>query len=111
VPNHKKLRRLYAKKRSLGSPARRPWPLVFGLAARTEPKLTAGFVHEQRGGGRRFRIAAIVDDFTGECLVLIADTFPVCGKLVRRSDFLSAILIEATIPNSWCRWRGYLQRG
>jgi putative transposase len=32
------------------------------------------FVHDQLGDGRRFRILAIVDDFTRECLALVADT-------------------------------------
>jgi transposase InsO family protein len=32
------------------------------------------FLHDQMSDGRRFRILAIVDDFTRECLCLVADT-------------------------------------
>jgi hypothetical protein len=32
------------------------------------------FLHDQLSDGRRFRILAIVDDFTRECLCLVADT-------------------------------------
>jgi putative transposase len=32
------------------------------------------FLHDQLCDGRRFRILAIVDDFTRECLALVADT-------------------------------------
>jgi len=32
------------------------------------------FVHDQLSDGRRFRILAVVDDFTPQCLALVADT-------------------------------------
>jgi putative transposase len=32
------------------------------------------FLHDQLSDGRRFRILAVVDDFTRECLALVADT-------------------------------------
>ena len=37
------------------------------------------FVSDQLGSGRRFRILAVVDDFTRERLALAADT-SLCGK-------------------------------
>jgi len=77
--NHKKLRRLYAeerlqvrrrggRKRALGTRA----PLA--LPQGSNQRWSLDFVHDQLSDGRRFRILAIVDDFTRECLALVADT-------------------------------------
>jgi putative transposase len=43
------------------------------------------FVHDQMtdGHGRRFRILAVVDDCTGECLVLVTDTAIPGARVVR----------------------------
>ena len=77
--NHKKLRRLYAeerlqvrrrggRKRALGTRA----PLA--LPQGPNQRWSLDFVHDQLSDGRRFRILAVVDDFTRECLTLVADT-------------------------------------
>jgi putative transposase len=77
--NHKKLRRIYAeerlqvrrrggRKRALGTRA----PLTVPQAA--NQRWSLDFLHDQLSDGRRFRILAVVDDFTRECLALIADT-------------------------------------
>jgi putative transposase len=77
--NHKKLRRLYAeerlqvrrrggRKRALG--ARAPLTLPQG----PNQRWSLDFLHDQLSDGRRFRILAIVDDFTRECPALVADT-------------------------------------
>src|SRR5215471_8306903 len=77
--NHKKLRRLYAeerlqvrrrggRKRALGTRA----PLT--LPQGPDQRWSLDFLHDQLSDGRRFRILAIVDDFTRECLCLVADT-------------------------------------
>jgi putative transposase len=77
--NHKKLRRLYGeerlqvrrrggRKRALGTRA----PLA--LPQGPNQRWSLDFVHDQLSDGRRFRILAVVDDFTRECLALIADT-------------------------------------
>lgn len=77
--NHKKLRRIYAeerlqvrrrggRKRALGTRA----PLVLPQGA--NQRWSMDFLHDQFSDGRRFRILAIVDDFTRECLALVADT-------------------------------------
>ena len=77
--NHKRLFRLYreerlmvrrrgGRKRALGT--RAPMMLPDGPNVRW----SLDFVHDQLGDGRRFRILAIVDDCTRECLVLVADT-------------------------------------
>ena len=77
--NHKKLRRLYVeerlqvrrrggRKRALGTRA----PLA--LPQGPNQRWSLDFLHDQLSDGRRFRILAIVDDFTRECLALVADT-------------------------------------
>lgn len=79
VLNLKKLRRLYheekltvrkrgGRKRALGT--RRP--LV--LPSRANERWSLDFVSDAFTDGRRFRVLAIVDDFTRECLALVADT-------------------------------------
>jgi putative transposase len=98
--NHKKLRRLYAeerlqvrrrggRKRALGTRA----PLV--LPRGPNQRWSLDFVHDQLSDGRRFRILAIVDDFTRECLALVADT-SLSGLRVGRA--LDAIIAERGKP-------------
>ena len=53
------------------------------------------FLHDQLSDGRRFRILAIVDDFTRECLALVADT-SLSGQRVGR--VLDAIIAERGRP-------------
>ena len=53
------------------------------------------FLHDQLSDGRRFRILAIVDDFTRECLALVADT-SLSGLRVGR--VLDAIIAERGKP-------------
>ena len=77
--NHKKLRRLYGeerlqvrrrggRKRALGT--RAPMTLPQG----PNQRWSLDFVSDTLTDGRRFRILAVVDDFTRECLCLVADT-------------------------------------
>ena len=77
--NHKKLRRLYAeerlqvrrrggRKRALGT--RAPMTLPQG----PDQRWSLDFVSDTLTDGRRFRILVVVDDFTRECLCLVADT-------------------------------------
>ena len=77
--NHKKLRRLYAeerlqirrrggRKRALGTRA----PLV--LPHGPNQRWSLDFVSDTLTDSRRFRILAVVDDFTRECIALVADT-------------------------------------
>jgi putative transposase len=49
------------------------------------------FLSDALADGRRFRILAIVDDFTRECLALIADTSLPGLRVVRELDALIAI--------------------
>jgi len=77
--NHKKLRRLYreerlqvrrrgGRKRALGT--RAPMAMPQG----PNQRWSLDFVNDQLSDSRRFRILAVVDDFTRECLALVADT-------------------------------------
>jgi putative transposase len=98
--NHKKLRRLYAeerlqvrrrggRKRALGSRT----PLV--LPQGRNQRWSLDFLHDQLSDGRRFRILAVVDDFTRECLALVADT-SLSGVRVGRE--LDAIIAQRGKP-------------
>ncbi len=89
--NHKKLRRLYAeerlqvrrrggRKRALGT--RAPMPLPQGANQRW----SLDFVSDAFSNGRRFRILAVVDDFTRECVALVADTSLSGARVTREMD-------------------------
>lgn len=95
VMNLKKLRRLYreekltvrkrgGRKRALGT--RRP----LALPSRPNERWSVDFVSDAFTDGRRFRILAIVDDFTRECLCLVADTSLSGARLARELDSLIA---------------------
>jgi putative transposase len=79
VMNQKKLRRLYreeklqvrrrgGRKRALGT--RRPML----VPERANARWSLDFLSDTISDGRRFRVLAIVDDYTRECLALVADT-------------------------------------
>ena len=63
-----KVRRRGGRKRALGTRA----PLT--LPQDPNQRWSLDFLHDQLSDDRRFRILAIVDDFTRECLALVADT-------------------------------------
>ena len=79
VMNLKKVRRLYAeerlqvrqrkgRKRATGT--RAPMAIPQG----PNQRWSLDFVSDVFAGSRRFRVLAVVDDFTAECLCLVADT-------------------------------------
>lgn len=79
VVNHKKLRRIYreerlqvrrrgGRKRALGTRA----PLA--LPQGPNQRWSLDFVSDTLTDSRRFRMLTVVDDFTRECVVLVADT-------------------------------------
>jgi putative transposase len=79
VVNHKKLRRLYreerlqvrrrgGRKRALGTRA----PLA--LPQGPNQRWSLDFVSDTLTDSRRFRMLTVVDDFTRECVALVADT-------------------------------------
>jgi putative transposase len=49
------------------------------------------FVSDTLTSGRRFRILAVVDDFTRECLGLVADTSLSGARVARELDGLIAL--------------------
>jgi putative transposase len=95
VVNHKKLRRLYGeerlqvrrrggRKRALGTRA----PMA--LPQDANQRWSLDFVSDMLLDGRRFRILAVVDDFTRECLCLVADTSLSGTRVARELDGLVA---------------------
>jgi putative transposase len=95
VMNLKKLRRLYSeeklqvrkrggRKRALGT--RRP--MVLPQAA--NERWSLDFISDAFTDGRRFRVLAVVDDFTRECLTLIADTSLSGTRVARELDAIIA---------------------
>jgi len=100
--NHKKLRRLYAeerlqvrrrggRKRALGTRA----PMV--LPQGPNQRWSLDFVSDTLTDGRRFRILAVVDDYTRECLCLVADTSLSGRRVVRELD---AVMARRDRPHS-----------
>jgi len=86
--NRKRVQRLYreerltvrrrgGRKRAIGT--RRP--MVMPLAP--DQRWSLDFISDQLTDGRRFRILAVVDDCTRECLALVADT-SISGRRVAR---------------------------
>jgi putative transposase len=93
--NHKKLYRLYreegltvrrrrGRKRATGTRA----PITIPQAA--NQRWSLDFVADVLSWGRRFRVLAIVDDFTREALALVVDTSIGGRRIVRELDALIA---------------------
>jgi putative transposase len=89
--NHKKLRRLYGeerlqvrrrggRKRALGTRA----PMTLPQAP--NQRWSLDFLSDTTSDSRRFRILAVVDDFTRECLCLVADTSLSGVRVARELD-------------------------
>lgn len=100
--NRKKFRRIYqeeklqvkrrgGRKRALGT--RRPMTLPDG----PNERWSLDFVSDSFTDGRRFRVLAVVDDHTRECLALVADTLQ-SGKRVARE--LDAIIASRSEPRT-----------
>src|SRR5437867_9462892 len=96
VMNHKKLRRLYreerlqvrrrsGRKRAVGT--RAPMALPQG----PNQRWSLAFLSDAFADGQRFRILAIVDDFTRECLALVADTSLPGLRVARELDAVIAM--------------------
>ena len=96
APNHKKLLRIYreeglkvrrrgGRKRALGT--RAPMTLPQG----PNQRWSLDFVSDALGCGRRFRILCVVDDFTRECLALVADTSLSGARVAREFDAIVAL--------------------
>ena len=79
------------RKRALGTRA----PLA--VPDRPNERWSLDFVSDALTDGRRFRILAVVDDFTGECLALVGDT-SISGQRVARE--LNAIIAARGRPKT-----------
>ena len=95
VMNLKKLRRLYreerlqvrkrgGRKRALGT--RRP----MAVPQAANERWSLDFISDAFTDGRRFRVLAVVDDFTRECLALVADTSLSGTRIARELDAVIA---------------------
>lgn len=93
--NHKKLRRLYreerlqvrkrgGRKRAVGTRA----PMAIPQGA--NQRWSLDFVSDTFTDSRRFRIFTVVDDFTRECLTLVADTSLSGARVARELDAIIA---------------------
>jgi putative transposase len=93
--NQKRFRRLYreeglsvrkrgGRKRALGQRA----PIA--LPSRPNERWSLDFVSDSFTDGRRFRVLAVVDDFTRECLGLVADTSLSGLRVARELDTIMA---------------------
>ncbi|MCH2456734.1 MULTISPECIES: IS3 family transposase [Henriciella] len=91
VMNHKKLRRLYreeglavkrrrGRKRATGT--REPMPVPDGPSKRW----SLDFVSDVFGPARRFRMLNVIDDYTRQCLALVADTSLSGARVARELD-------------------------
>jgi putative transposase len=96
VVNLKKIRRLYAlerlqvrrrggRKRALGTRA----PMAVPQAP--DQRWSLDFVSDVMTDGRRFRVLAVIDDFTAECLCLAADTSLSGLRVARELDTIIAM--------------------
>ena len=83
------MRRRGGRKRALGT--RRPMLVADHANARWSPDFVSGTFTD----GRRFRVPAVVDDYTRECLAPIADTSLSGLRVVREPD---AIIRERDRP-------------
>jgi putative transposase len=102
VVNHKRLFRLYreerlmvrrrgGRKRAMGTRAPIAVPLL------PNDRWSLDFVSDQLLDGRRFRVLAVVDDCTRECLTLVADT-SLSGLRVARE--LDRLIVERGKPRT-----------
>jgi len=100
--NHKKLRRLY---REEGLQVRKRGGRKRAIGTRTPMMTPSGpnqrwsldFVSDALSTARRFRILTLVDDFTRECLALVADT-SLSGLRVTRA--LDAVIAQRGKPQT-----------
>lgn len=58
-----------------------------------------GFVSDALTDGRRFRVLAVVDDYSRECLALVADT-SLSGHRVRSPSFVPRVVAFNSAENS-----------
>ena len=98
--NHKKLRRLYTEerlqvRRRIGRKRAAVTRVPLLPAEGPNQRWSMDFVHDALSDGRRFRILAVVDDYTRESLCLVADTSLPGGRVIRE---LEAVIAQRGLP-------------
>lgn len=98
--NHKKLRRLYTEerlqvRRRIGRKRATVTRVPLLPAEGPNQRWSMDFVHDALSDGRRFRILAVVDDYTRENLCLVADTSLPGGRVIRE---LEAVIARRGLP-------------
>jgi putative transposase len=98
--NHKKLRRLYVEerlqvRRRIGRKRAAVTRVPLLPAEGPNQRWSMDFVHDALSDGRRFRILAVVDDYTRENLCLVADTSLPGGRVIRE---LEAVIARRGLP-------------
>lgn len=93
--NHKKLRRLYVEerlqvRRRIGRKRAGVTRVPLAPAQGPNHRWSMDFLHDALSDGRRFRILAVVDDYTRENLCLVADTSLSGGRVMRELETLIA---------------------
>ncbi len=79
------VRRRRGRRRAVGERA------PIGLRAAPNQLWSLDFLADQLGSGRRFRILAVIDDFSRECLAAVVDTSLPGMRVVRELDRLVAL--------------------
>ena len=100
--NHKKLYRIYweegfSVKRRRGRKRARGTRTPMPVAAHPNARWSLVFVSDSFGASRKFRVLAVIDDCTRECLCLVVDT-SLSGERVARE--LSALIRIRCKPRS-----------
>jgi len=98
--NHKKLRRLYVEepqqvRRRIGRKRAAVTRVPLVLPRGPNQRWSMDFVHDALSDGRRFRILAVVDDYTRESLYLVADTSLPGARVIRE---LEAVIARRGLP-------------
>lgn len=98
--NHKRLRRLYAEerlqvRRRIGRKRAAVTRVPLAPAQGPNQRWSMDFVHDALSDGRRFRILAVVDDYTWENMCLVADTSLPGTRMIRE---LEAVIARRGLP-------------
>ena len=96
IMNHKKLYRIYREeglsvKRRRGRKRARGTRTPMPVAAWPNARWSLDFVSDSFGASRKFRILAVIDDCTRECLCLVADTSLSGARVARELSSLIRI--------------------
>ena len=105
VMNHKKLRRRLLARRRSGRKRALGMRAPMTIPPGPNQRWSLDFLSDAFTDGRRFWILAMVDDFTCECLALVADTSLGGQRVVRELEAViiyrgrPAMCVSETAPN------------